>query len=83
MKLEWNSFRVCNFLILQPKHVVGSQKNHLSEMVLLSTQKNVKTNGKGNISTFTLTNFLVLHSCNYSKTCVKRLLKNRHINNSI
>ena len=27
-----------NFLISQPKHVVGTQKNRLSEKVLLSTQ---------------------------------------------
>ena len=30
-----------NFLVSQPKHVVGTQKNRLNEMVLLSTQNYV------------------------------------------
>ena len=33
------------FLISQPNHVVGTQKNHLNEMVLWSTQMSVKTDG--------------------------------------
>ena len=34
-----------NFLISQPKHVLGTQKNRLNETVLLSTQNYVKTDG--------------------------------------
>ena len=30
-----------NFLIAQPKHVMGTQKNCLNETVLLSTQNNI------------------------------------------
>ena len=30
--------KIIFFIISQPKHVVGTQKNHLNEMVLLSTQ---------------------------------------------
>ena len=35
------------FLIYQPKHVVGTQKNHLNEMVLLSTQNITYVVGTG------------------------------------
>ena len=31
-----------HFLMAQPKHVMGTQKNRLNETVLLSTQNNVK-----------------------------------------
>ena len=32
-----NTYLKINFLIFQPKHVVGTQKNRLNEMVLLSS----------------------------------------------
>ena len=35
-----------NFLISQSKHVVGTQKNHLNETFLLSTQNMLKLMGK-------------------------------------
>ena len=35
-----------NCLISQPKHVVGTQKKGLNEMVLLSTQNMLKLMGK-------------------------------------
>ena len=34
-----SAYQKFNFLISEPKHVVGSQKNRLNETVLLSTQK--------------------------------------------
>ena len=33
-----SAYQKNNFLISQPKHVVGTQKNHLNETALLSTQ---------------------------------------------
>ena len=33
-----SAYQKINFLISQPKHVSGTQKNRLNEMVLLSTQ---------------------------------------------
>ena len=38
-----------NFLISPLKHVVGIQKTHLIETILLSTQTYVKTDGSENI----------------------------------
>ena len=35
-------YQKTNFLISQPKHVVGTQKNRLDEMVLLSTRNMLK-----------------------------------------
>ena len=33
-----SAYKVINFLISQPKHVLGTQKNRLNETVLLSTK---------------------------------------------
>ena len=41
-------------------YVVGSQKNHLDEMVLLSTQTYVRTNGQDN---FILKKYVSLNLC--------------------
>ena len=42
-------------------YVVGTQKNHLNEMVLLRIQTYVQTDGLENIYNFTLKNFVYLN----------------------
>ena len=44
-------------------YVVGTQKNHLNEMVILSTKTFVKTDGLENIYNFTLKNVVYLNLC--------------------
>ena len=44
------------FLISQPKHIVGTQKNRLIEAFLLSTKTFVKNDGYKNIYNFMLKN---------------------------
>ena len=48
------------FLFLNQTYVVGTQKNHLNETVLLSTQTYVKSDGQENIYNFTLKKFIYL-----------------------
>ena len=42
-------------------YVVGTQKNHLNETVLLSTQNNDKIDGEENVYNFTLKCFVYLN----------------------
>ena len=45
-------------------YVLGTQKSHLNETVLLSTKTYVKTDGYENIENFTINFLFIFHLCN-------------------